>query len=672
MYLCLRNVVTPKGATMNERYNETILVIMKKGTVIAALLLMAAGVQVAWAQAMRVNLTGNRSVLYDVSEVESVVFSENTIAEGFEYVDLGLPSGTLWATTNIGASKPEAAGDYFAWAETQPKDSYSWSTYKYGTEATNLKRYTTSNTNYGRADYILSLLPEDDAANAIWGKGWEMPSQKQFEELVDANYTTAEWTTLNDVSGVLITSNQNGRTLFLPAAGQKASSEVHSEGTYGMYWTRGLLASSGSTSGMANNMRLSSSLRRIASSNRSYGLSIRPVRVQEKNKVREFVDLGLPSGTLWATCNVGANSPGERGDYFAWGETVTKDTYTWETYSFYNGSTESMSKYNLRDGKMQLDEEDDAATVCWGEDWQMPSKEQMQELIDNTNKYWTLQDGAYGLLMKSKTNSSSIFLPLTNYARIDPELPMSLGFYWVRDAQELATANGIVYSLDDIRTGEFSRYYNHCVRPVRTNPHSTVDLGLPSGTLWAACNIGADNPEEAGDYFAWGETEPKKTYRWENYKFYGGFNDEALVNTVTKYNLYEGWGEVDGKRELDPEDDAATVNWGELWQMPSMEQFEELINPEYTTSSWTTINNVKVRKITSKKNSNSIYLPAAGLMGPTLMNDGSQGLYWSRMLHTGNPTSARYLTFYTTSDIYDTGYGLLRTQGLPVRPVRKK
>lgn len=134
---------------------------------------------------------------------------------------------------------------------------------------------------------------------------------------------------------------------------------------------------------------------------------------------------------------------------------------------------------------------------------------------------------------------------------------------------------------------------------------------------------------------------------------------------MTKYN-------IQNYIELNAEDDAATVNWGELWQMPSMEQFEELINPEYTSSSWTTINNVTVRKITSKSNGKSIYLPAAGLMGPTLMNDGSQGLYWSRMLYTGNPTSARYLTFYTTSDIYDTGYGLLRTQGLPVRPVRKK
>lgn len=325
--------------------------------------------------------------------------------------------------------------------------------------------------------------------------------------------------------------------------------------------------------------------------------------------------------------------------------------------------------------------EDDAATANWGEGWQMPSREQMEELISDeyTTKRWIQQGESFGVLITSRVNRNSIFLPNTDYNGDDRDENQPLykysvcGFYWSRDADQLKTSNCLlILPNGNPAINQYDRYYGHCVRPVRTNPHATVDLGLPSGTLWAACNIGADNPEEAGDYFAWGETAEKKTYRWENYKFYGGFNDEALVNTVTKYNLYEGWGEVDGKRELDPEDDAATVNWGELWQMPSMEQFEELINPEYTSSSWTTINNVTVRKITSKSNGKSIYLPAAGLMDPTLMNDGSQGLYWSRMLHTGNPTSARYLTFYTTSDIYDTGYGLLRTQGLPVRPVRKK
>ena len=413
-------------------------------------------------------------------------------------------------------------------------------------------------------------------------------------------------------------------------------------------------------------------------------MSIRPVRVKGKNDapVCEYVDLGLPSGTLWATCNVGASSPDQRGDYFAWGETETKQaTYSWDNYVFYNPSTDAMTKYNLQDDDNELNPEDDAATANWGEDWQMPSKVQMEELMNDsyTTKNWVQQGESYGVLLKSKVNGNSIFLPATDYNGADKNgsLPTyfytRFGFYWSRDAEKLKTSNGMMFDSNmNFNIYEFDRYYGHCVRPVRTNPHAAVDLGLPSGTLWATCNIGAAGPEESGDYFAWGETETKKTYKWENYKFYGGFNDDALVNTVTKYNQYEGWGVVDGKTELDPEDDAATANWGERWQMPSMEQFEELINPSYTTSSWTTISDVRVRKITSKKNGNSIYLPAAGLKSTTLMNNGSQGLFWSRMLYTGNPTSARYLTFYTTSDIYDTGYGLLRTQGLPVRPVRKK
>ena len=134
------------------------------------------------------------------------------------------------------------------------------------------------------------------------------------------------------------------------------------------------------------------------------------------------------------------------------------------------------------------------------------------------------------------------------------------------------------------------------------DPSTYVDLGLPSGTLWATCNIGANSPEEYGDYFAWGETEGynsgKTSFNWLTYKWCKGSE-----TTMTKYcgNSSYGYnGFTDELTELDLEDDAAYVNWGPAWRMPSIEQCEELINSSYTTTDWTIQNGVYGRKITSK------------------------------------------------------------------------
>ena len=132
-----------------------------------------------------------------------------------------------------------------------------------------------------------------------------------------------------------------------------------------------------------------------------------------------------------------------------------------------------------------------------------------------------------------------------------------------------------------------------------------VDLGLPSGTLWADRNIGADSPEDCGDYFAWGETEPKTTYNWSTYKWCKG-----RYGTLTKYCTDLASGTVDNKMTLEPEDDAATTNWGEAWCMPTYEQIIEL-DDECT---WTEItqNGVNGFKLTGP-NGNSIFIPAAGI-----------------------------------------------------------
>ena len=198
-----------------------------------------------------------------------------------------------------------------------------------------------------------------------------------------------------------------------------------------------------------------------------------------------------------------------------------------------------------------------------------------------------------------------------------------------------------------------------------------VDLDLPSGTLWAACNIGANSPEDCGDYFAWGETEGyndgKTNFKWDTYKW---LNEDT--KKLTKYcskSSYGNNGFTDTLTELGLEDDAAYVNWGSNWRIPSKEQFDELINSEYTSIEWTTQNGVNGRKITSVKSGNSIFLPAAGFPLDGLPEYvGTYGRYWSRTLNTGNPNDAWDL-YFGSGFIYmkgDSG----RFVGWSVRPVR--
>ena len=189
--------------------------------------------------------------------------------------------------------------------------------------------------------------------------------------------------------------------------------------------------------------------------------------------------------------------------------------------------------------------------------------------------------------------------------------------------------------------------------------HEWVDLGLPSGTLWATCNIGANSPEEYGDYFAWGETKAKADYSWSTYKYC----DES-AGVLTGYCIHSDYGYVDGKTELAPEDDAATVKWGSEWQMPNKAQWEELLNKEHITRTWTTRNNVNGYLFTSKSNGNSIFIPAAGgRVGTSSSNIGSDAYCWSRSLHTNTSFFACY---YCDSYMLN----IERYCGLTVRPVR--
>ena len=471
-----------------------------------------------------------------------------------------------------------------------------------------------------------------------------------------------------------------------------------------------------------------------------------------------YVDLGLPSGTLWAACNVGAVTPEDYGDYFAWGETQPKDFYDWSTYQHCNGSNNTLTKYcsdasfgynGFSDTLTVLLPEDDAATANWGNDWRMPTKEEWQELYNNTIHVWTTQNGVNGRLFTSE-NGNSLFLPAGGiYSNGSLGSTGSGSYYW-SSSLSFESPN-LSWQCSSYSNGcnsyEFARFFGLSVRPVSSgiqstsylidataNPteggevsgsgsfiegtectltatanegytftnwtendevvsteavyivtvdsdrtlvanftynsgsnHEYVDLGLPSATLWATCNIGANSPEEYGDYFAWGETQPKEIYDWSTYQYSnGGDWDNPNLTKYCTNSSYGYNGFTDNLTTLLPEDDAATVNWGADWRMPSPEECEELY--ENTSHTWTTLNGVNGRLFTGP-NGNSLFLPAAGSCFYTTYNSvGIDGYCWTNSLYADDPMGAWYFYFFSGNcSVNGGGY---RENGIPVRAVR--
>ena len=188
-------------------------------------------------------------------------------------VDLGL--SVYWGTTNIGASKPEDYGDYYAWGETEPKESYSWSTYKYGTSSSGpFFKYNTSDS-YGTVDNKTVLEPEDDVASVKLGGEWRMPTDAEWTEL--RTKCTWTWTTNYNGTGVKgqIVTATNGNSIFLPAAGYRRDTKLYDAGSYGYYWSSSLNTDKPSITWYVNFN--SDTVRRRDYGYRSYGQSVRPV-----------------------------------------------------------------------------------------------------------------------------------------------------------------------------------------------------------------------------------------------------------------------------------------------------------------------------------------------------------------------------------------------------------
>ena len=232
------------------------------------------------------------------------------------------------------------------------------------------------------------------------------------------------------------------------------------------------------------------------------------------------------------------------------------------------------------------------------------------------------------------------------------------------DYQAFISGGGVELPNVSYCENENEVHYNPYIDP--SNGHSYVDLGLPSGTKWATMNIGAERETDYGLYFAWGETQGysgitnKKRFSWKDYKF-------GTESNITKYNA------TDGLTTLEASDDAATVNWGGNWKMPTLEQVSELCNTENCTHEWVKNYNgsgINGTLLTSVRNGNKLFVPAGGYYNDGSSPDASAfyGFMWANLLSPNDNTEAVYMGTDGVYNkiIYDISP---RYIGMQVRPV---
>lgn len=523
---------------------------------------------------------------------------------GHEWVDLGLPSGVCWSKTNFGSVRAESVGYHLAWASSSREAEYSREQYN---QDGLLLGDISGNVKY-------------DAVRGSWGRGWRLPSIENFAELV--NNCDREYVELKGVYGVRFVSRVNGQSIFLPLTGYRYGWE-HNSKEEGMYW----LSTPNDDGNSAYMFKLTSSADELYFAERYLGLCLRPVmdRLPEEKRVtkgqvagHDWVDLALPSGTRWATCNIDAAKPSQPGKHYAWGETVVKSSYT-----------EANSKYNGKAGVKDISGTSaDVATVKWGNGWRMPNDTEFRELLYYCNWDYVKLDDRWVVKLTSIRNGEYIYLPATGFkdgTRTDN--PSGCGNYWTSTPSGTTGAGNYHYGAALGELSSSARFYGCAVRAVLNKEshlqvpisgtksgHGWVDLALPSGTKWATCNVGTTEADQNGDYFSWGEITP--------------LSDRASK----KNDLSEN--ENAPCIAANPRYDAATALWGEGWQTPTEEQFKELI--DNCTWEWVTICGRSGYKVKSNMNQNWIFLVAAGTYGsyvadPNGLADGvdQKAAYWT-------------------------------------------
>ena len=402
---------------------------------------------------------------------------------------------------------------------------------------------------------------------------------------------------------------------------------------------------------------------------------ISKITFEEENDdpgMTQAVDLGL--SVKWASCNIGATRPEGYGDFYAWGETETKQVYNNTTYKFYNLEWGTVTKIGQDITATQYD----VAKRKLGDEWRMPTRDEWVELLRNCSVESTVVNGTSGFRVTGP-NGNSIFLPSAGRLYDKEGQPQNgyeniSGFYWTSCVAEddeynyriyRASLSPSLYGCDGYDVPEIGM----SVRAVQGSvaetdpepepgPMDMVDLGL--SVKWASHNVGAAKASEPGNYYSWGTTKVQSMYGDAAYPYYNADNDD-----------YTDIGEdISGTRY-----DVATVRWGEGWRIPTKAEIEELT--EKCTWAWTGEDGKMGYKVTGP-NGNSIFLPAAGMMGTEGLVQaqpgdilGHVGYYTSSVQKPsryGSPHSRYCLKLKNNSHLVDDTF---KSIGILVRPVHK-
>ena len=517
------------------------------------------------------------------------IFYGEALHFGWEMVDLGLPTGTLWANMNVGASLPEDYGNYYAWGETEEKQSYTNENYTWGTQ------------NLGN-DYSISQS-DMDAAHVNMRNVWRMPTDEEAKELL--NNCDWEWELCNGVNGYRVKSRKPGNknSIFLPAAGLKYEGAHYYRETGACYATS---VAVGDASEYAYTLSFNGGTKNVYSAN---------------------------SHSPFSTYNY----PG----YYS-------------SKRFMGKAVRAVATPNavMADGKV-LDIQTDSAV------WKLDDTQAAVYATIVSNQ--AVNDGlTVGFVFGSSPQVDKASALMEYHKTITEVCSYShtvsvqgnMG-YWYR---------AYVEKDGEVKYGEAKHF-----------GWEMVDLGLPSGTLWANMNVGSSSPEEYGSYFAWGETHTKQSYTEDNYQY----RVEGVYQTIG-----------DNGNIAATNFDAARVTMGEAWQMPTVIQCQELLNSSYCKWTPTLLNGVKgywVTSVVAGYEGCRIFLPNAGLWkGGSPLRIGSSGSYYTSQIGGNSGQSAYTLTWNgNTRSVYrETGYtpystydseeqkaAVFRYMGRPVRAV---
>lgn len=382
----------------------------------------------------------------------------------------------------------------------------------------------------------------------------------------------------------------------------------------------------------------------------------------------ETIDLGL--SVQWATTNIQGTGwvNGQTYRYhFSWGELHPKLYYDTEHYKFAD-ETGAMTKYNSSDNLSRLTAEDDIAVQLFGDKFRMPTKKEFQELYEGCTWEWTEKDGVEGMLGTSKENGKTIFFPADGYyastASTDEGTNEHSVYFnnfvelWTSDLYTensgLNNAYAVSYrfpKIGDAQWGGKDRSDGLSVRAVYATDATTdavvaVDLGL--SVKWANCNIGANTPQEAGYYYAWGEFPNKNKYQshgWDDYAWCDGIPTGTQKGTLTKYCTnpeYGSNGYSDKLTVLEKHDDAAHMYWRGKWRIPTMDEWKELVEE----CTWTPVidQSYDMLKYYEVKgpSGNSIILPVNDY---STDGETQYGYYWANSINTVYPDQAQGVQF---------------------------